>query len=47
MFDDLLDDIQVFYDAYDFHGPGTLGTCERIDFIDLLDETHPVFPALL
>ena len=33
MFEDLLDDILVFYDAYDLHGSWAFGTCEWIDLI--------------
>ena len=42
--EDFSDHLLIFNKRDDMHGAVTLGTYERIDFIDFLDEPSPVFP---
>ena len=47
MFQDGLDDLPVFDEADDPHGPPALRTGQGIDLVDLLNQPGPVLPVFL
>ena len=45
--EDLFDDLVIFDEADDPHGPLTSGAAERVDFVDFLNQPGPVFSVRL